>query len=155
MVELKWLSPVLCSLEEKVRVERGPQYVELDCTDENLDDSKTHPHYRIGGRDAHGNFIRPDEITDPSYRAQVKAEIINPHNPFKGIAKGEKMTVVDYRQKIVPHLWKIYVWEATTELNKKGEPIWRWIQKHEVLGKDDALALAESVYNSLVNDGGS
>ncbi len=47
----KWLNDCLCSLgNDTVRVELGPQIIELDCTEANLDDEVTAPHYRIGNR---------------------------------------------------------------------------------------------------------
>jgi len=55
-----WINDNLASFaDDTVRVELGPQIIELDCTDANLQDDVTHPQYKIGGIDALGKVIRP------------------------------------------------------------------------------------------------
>ncbi|WP_299077900.1 hypothetical protein [uncultured Paraglaciecola sp.] len=75
-----WLNENLCSFDEKVRVELGPQLIELPCTEQTLSDEVTAPHYKEGSPDALGRTI----------------------------VKGEKMTCVDWRSKQAPKVWKIY-----------------------------------------------
>ena len=164
-MDKKWLiEDKLLSLDgDRLRVEIGPQVVELACTDENLRDSVTSKHYKIGGRDATGRFIRPDEFRGNAkakqelddavalYRAQGGAE------PLK---KGETMRCVDHRARHVPHLWKVY------ELQETSEPEWeaygtskrrkrdkdgnvvnrkRFIKVGEVAGLVEAITLAETL----------
>ena len=106
----EWLNPDLCELSATVRVERGPQYVELLCSDENLVNGVTAPHYRIGTRDAMGKFIRPDEIPDPARRQAVFRSIAQEKalGIYGVVRAGEKMTVVDWRERFAPKLWKVY-----------------------------------------------
>ena len=66
--------------DDTVRIELGPQLIELDATDANLADEVTAPHYHEGAIDALG----------------------------KRIFKGQKMTCVDWRAKHVPHVHKVY-----------------------------------------------
>lgn len=80
-----WLNENLCSFDEKTRVELGPQMIELDCTGENLSDSVTLPHYKAGAVDALGKVIAPSPKGD-----------------------GNTMTVVDWRCKHLPKVWKVY-----------------------------------------------
>lgn len=80
-----WLSDTLLSIDEKVRVELGPQVLKMPCTDANLSDSVTHPKYRVGARDAHGLVIGTD----------IKVG-------------SDDMHVVDWRCKSAPQVWKIY-----------------------------------------------
>ena len=121
-----WLNENLCSFDEKVRVEKGPQIIELECNDANLDDTVTAPHYRIGARDAYGRVIRPGEAIDP---ADSKLGVVE---------KGEKMAVVDWRAKHVPHVWKIY--------RLDGE---RFQQIDAKTDRDEALAAARKIAKEM------
>ncbi len=127
---MKWLNPdVLCSFgDDQVRIELGPQIIELDCTDENLRDEVTAPHYKIGGIDAYGRVIRPDE-----------AEVLVQKNPVGVVNKGEKMHCVDWRSKHVPHVWKVYQYD--------GE---RFIQVGERADKAEAIAWAEELLREMI-----
>lgn len=121
MSKEKWLNKKLCSLHgDKVRIELGPQIIELKCTVENLSDKVTSPHYQEGRIDAYGKVIKI----------------------------GSKMHCVDWRSKHVPKLWKIYVMKETGELDKiTGEkalgddkkPLQRFIQVKEFEDRDKAL----------------
>lgn len=133
-----WLNDNLCSFDEKVRIERGPQIIELDCTDENLADEVTHPQYKIGGRDALGRAIRADECDTPT------------DTRMGVVGKGEKMACVDWRAKHVPHLWKIYQMQETDELDDDGKPISRFIKVAEKEGKDDAIAFAKQLIDGYL-----
>ncbi len=127
---MKWLNPdVLCSFgDDQVRIELGPQIIELDCTDENLRDEVTAPHYKIGGIDAHGRVIRPDE-----------AKVLVQKNPIGIVNKGEKMHCVDWRCKHVPKIWKVYQYD--------GE---RFIQVGERADKTEAVAWAEELLGGMI-----
>ncbi len=81
MSKEKWLNDNLCSLhDDKVRIELGPQIIELPCTDANLRNAVTSAHYQKGRIDAYGVVI--------------------------GTKK--KMNCVDWRARHIPKLWKIY-----------------------------------------------
>lgn len=138
---MKWLNPdVLCSFgDDQVRIELGPQIIELDCTDENLSDEVTSPHYKIGGIDAYGRVIRPKE-----------AEVLVQRNPVGVVNKGEKMHVVDWRCKHVPKVWKIYRFQETSDLDTDDKPIFRFIKMAERDDKAEAIALAEEILGGMV-----
>lgn len=150
----KWLNDNLYSIDEKVRVERGPQMIELECNDKNLSDKVTAPHYRIGKRDALGKIIMPEKIKVESERVAAEAD------PYGTVKDGEPMNVVDWRAKHVPHLWKIYQLQETGEVYakddpdgtfKKGDPIERFIKISEVEGKEGALASAQALFKEAKN----
>ena len=132
---MKWLNPeVLCSFgDDQVRIELGPQIIELDCTDENLHDEVTAPHYKIGGIDAYGRVIRPDE-----------AEVLVQKNPVGVVNKGEKMHCVDWRAKHVPHVWKVY------QLQETDDGPNRFIQVGECADKAMAITSAEELFRGMV-----
>lgn len=152
MTEQWLIEDKLCSFDEKVRVELGPQVIELDCTDANLCDTVTHPHYRIGGRDAMGRIIRPDDhvIADKKengvFRNAVAKDISLGRKP---VAAGEMMACVDWKAKSVPHVWKIYVSTPTGLFDEEGDEIHRFEKLEEVEGKDKALAKAKKVYEGM------
>lgn len=99
----------LCSLDEKVRIEIGPQIIDLECTDENLKDGVTAAHYHVGSRDAIGRVIMPERVKGVDPR-------------LGGVKEGETMKVVDWKAKFVPHIWKIYKWqEKASQFVKVGE----------------------------------
>ena len=138
---VKWLNPdVLCSFgDDQVRIELGPQLIELDCTDENLRDEVTHPQYKIGGRDAYGRVIRLSEAEKP----------MDPTG-YGVVEKGEKMHCVDWRSKHVPHLWKIYQLQDTDDVDPKtGDPVQRFIKVDEVEGRDEALKRARTIRGEM------
>jgi hypothetical protein len=116
-----WINERLCSFDEKTRVELGPQVIQLKCTDENLQDTVTSPHYRVGQRDAFGKIIMPEKCVNPE---EAMAD------PYGYVSEGGEMSCVDWREKHVPMLWKIYKFEA--ELDDDGEPL---INNGEVVGK--------------------
>ena len=116
----KWLNKKLCSLHgDKVRVELGPQIIELDCTTKNLSDEVTAPHYQLGKVDAYGKII------DPSKR--------------------DKMHCVDWRSKHVPHLWKVYEMQETEDFDKDKKPVSKFIKVAEFENKDEALTSARGL----------
>jgi len=120
----KWLNKKLCSFgDDKVRIELGPQIIELDCTDKNLSNDVTSPHYQIGKKDAFGKIIGSDK----------------------------KMNCVDWRAKHVPELWKVYKMQETGELdngtgkialNKDGDPVQRFIKVNEFESVTEATTFA-------------
>ncbi len=138
---MKWLNPdVLCSFgDDQVRIELGPQIIELDCTDENLRDEVTSPHYKIGGIDAYGRVIRPKE-----------AKVLVQKNPVGAVHKGEKMFVVDWRSKHVPHVWKVYQWQETADLNPDDEPIFKFVKVAERADRVEAMVLDEEILGGMI-----
>lgn len=95
-----WINGKLCNLGDETRIELGPQVIELECSDENLSNAITSPHYRIGGRDAYGRVIGFDALPDEVREAtDISMGVIN---------KGEQMACVDWRSKHVPPVWKVY-----------------------------------------------
>lgn len=144
----QWLIPdKLCSFDEKVRVELGPQIIELDCTDTNLSNDVTAPHYRLGARDALGRIIRPDDIQDPAQKEQVAKIVADDKRKgaFGVVNAGEKMAVVDWRSKHVPPVWKVYENQETGEIDGDGNPVMCFIKLAEFEDKDQALASAKSI----------
>ncbi len=157
---MKWLNPdMLCSFgDDQVRIELGPQIIELDCTDKNLRDEVTSPHYRIGGIDAYGRVIRPDE-----------AEVLAQKNPVGKVGKGEKMYCVDWRSKHVPHIWKVYQWQPTEQtetisvesenevddqdnpvLVDKVVPVSKFVKVGERADKAEAIVWAEELLEGMI-----
>lgn len=137
----------LYSFDEKVRVEIGPQIVNLTCCDENLSDEVTAPHYRIGGRDATGKLIRPEEL--PQNDAVKKARARDKALGIPEIRKGEKMACADWRSKHVPHVWKIYQLQETAEVGEDGETVYRFVQVDEDANKEDALYRGKEIYEGM------
>lgn len=137
----------LYSFDEKVRVEIGPQVIELTCCDENLSDEVTAPHYKIGGRDANGKLIRPDELPQDQNVKKIRArdKVLG----IPEVAKGEKMACVDWRSKHVPHIWKIYQLQETAEVDELGETVFRFVKVDDIPGKEDALAVAQELYEGM------
>lgn len=127
----------LYSFDEKVRVEIGPQIIELDCTEENLDNTVTHTNYQIGKIDALGKLITSAKVEEP----------------------GTKMNCVDWRGKLVPHMWKVYqlqeiktVKDTTIDGVKtevEGDPINRFIKVNEFEDKSEALTYAQDLFNEM------
>lgn len=125
---MKWLvKDKLCSFaKDTVRIELGPQIIELNCNKKNLSNAVTAPHYQVGKIDAYGNRI----------------------------ILGKKMCCVDWRAIHVPHLWKVYQMKETGELDKAtgkiavdkdGKPIQRFIKVNEYKYKDKAIAYAKGL----------
>jgi hypothetical protein len=124
-----WLikDKLCCFADDTVRIEIGPQYVELEVSTENLSDEVTHPSYQLDKPDAFGKKI--------------------------GLSK--MMTVVDRKGKLVPHLWKVYEMQEVFSLDVIGNKIVdddgetvminRFIKIDEKEDFDDALAIAESL----------
>ena len=152
----KWLSEKLYSIDEKVRVEKGPQLIELICNDENLKDAVTFAHYQIGKIDALGGVIMPERVTDGpalhrlgdvicegetmsyvDWRANHESEKMSCVN-WRAIHEGDKMTCVDWRDIHVPHIWKIY--ELQDGL---------FIKVDETEDKDDALKRAQKLFGEM------
>lgn len=148
----KWLNETLCSFDEKVRIELGPQLVELKCTDDNLRDEVTSPHYRVGRVDALGKVIMPERL-DEVTRARTKRN--------GEVAEGEMMTCVDWREKHKPKVWKIYQMKDTGEVytkdaregeassHKAGDPIMKFIKVGEDESKADALNFASTLAGEM------
>lgn len=141
-MQKNWLVPdKLCSFDEKVRVEIGPQIIELDCNDGNLSDTVTHPNYRKGNRDALGRILQFDKLTDEQKQgADLTFGVVN---------DGEKMACVDWRAKHAPHVWKVYQMQETGEKDKDGKPISRFIKIADIEGREQALAHAKTVAEGM------
>ena len=130
-----WINGHLCSFEEKVRIEKGPQLVTLECNKENLSDAVTMPHYRIGGRDALGRVICPERA---SPRRDFIADPGPPDLTLGKVSIGEDMICVDWRCKFKPWVWKIYQWD--------GE---RFVHKDEVEELVKARAIARQLFEEM------
>ena len=128
----EWLNDKLYSIDEKVRVEKGPQLIELICNEENLKDSVTFARYKIGKIDALGRAIMPEKIKNKEAREIAEAR------PSGVIREGEKMTVLDWRAIHVPHIWKIYKLQDE-----------RFIMVDEIESKDDALKRAKKLFGEI------
>lgn len=116
-----WLNEKLCSFDEKVRIELGPQIIEMNCTEANLSDDVTAPHYKVGGIDALGKVI----------------SLVN-----------TRMSVVDWKCKHVPKLWKVYQSQEIGK-DKEGKPVMRFIKVDEKESKDDALDFARTLVGEM------
>lgn len=168
MSKEKWLNKKLCTFHnDKVRIELGPQIIELPCTDENLSNSVTSTHYKMGGIDAMNRFIRPDEQiakqSDKKKAAAMQAYVDYEVNQMgRGIIKkGEDMACVDWRAIHVPHVWKVYVLQqekqpdekAVLKIKLNGEPlpqketkpVERFIKVAEFEDRDEALIHARGL----------
>lgn len=159
-----------------VRMERGPQVMQMTCTDDNLDDSMTHPHYKVGGRDAMGRLIQPDrhlaslkekvaalknvkaspariEAAEAALEDFDVAMRVDAEEKVDGVAEGATMEIVDYRAKHRPFLWKIYTYQLTqTRFDRKLKQDvedWRWIKVDEIEGKDDAMAAVRKLAKEM------
>lgn len=152
-MKMLWLiENKLASFDERVRVELGPQVIEFDCTDENLLDTVTASHYKLGKRDALGRLIRPDElINNPKIDTrQLEAIVaIDKKNGLKQLSKKDKMVCVDWDQKHKPFIWKIYQKQKIGELGKDGEEIEKFIKVGEELDKDKALKIGRKLYEEM------
>ncbi len=145
-MKANWLNKNLCSFDEKTRIELGPQLIELECCEANLKDTVTSPHYRIGQRDALGKIIMPERTGNSEHHAK---------DHYGCVAEGEMMTCVDWREKRVPKVWKIYKFEAM--LDDDGEPmlddnkkaIGKFIKVGEDENKDDALDFAKTLAGEM------
>lgn len=145
-IKEKWMNENFCTWDEKVRIELTPQFIELTCTHENLQNTVTAPHYQIGRIDALGRVIMPERTSDPV--AIVK-------NRRGSIAEGETMTCVDWREKHKPKSWKIYkriplLDDAGKErLNKEGAVRLTYIEVGDELDKDKALKIASKIAGEM------
>lgn len=134
----KWLvKNVLWTLNELVRIELGPQLVELDCTDENLKNEVTAAHYHVGARDALGRVIRPREAGLPS------------DDKLGVVEKGQKMVCVDWDARHKPKVWKIYQNQDTEVKDMDGNPVRRFIQVGEEAAFDVAEAIAVKLARTM------
>lgn len=79
-VQETWLTDTLCQVGPSVRIEYGPQRVQMECTAETIADSVTPARYKVGAPDALG----------------------------KTIALGERMTIIDSDARHKPFLWTVY-----------------------------------------------
>jgi hypothetical protein len=111
---MKWINENFCSFDELVRIELGPQVIILDCTEENLSNRITSAHYFTGQKDALGYII------DPS--------------------KKGKMHCVDWRQRFVPNVWKIY--KFNKDLNR-----FDLVEENE--NKDEAIKSAQVLLGEI------
>ena len=148
----QWLKEgVLCSFDELVRIEKGPQVVELECNDANLSNDVSHANYQIGTRDAMGKIIRPSEAAAEHKVAVDRAVASDARKGVYGVVnKGETMSVVDRKAIHAPFMWKIYQWQETDEFNEKtDEPIEKFVKVGEVAGKDEALAQARALFEEM------
>ena len=135
-----WLNENLCSFDEKVRIELGPQIIELECNDANLSNSVTHPQYHDGGIDAYGRVIRPakSENTGPRSLDDMYDELEKPIAKRGLVNEGELMACVDWRAKHLPYVWKIYQWQDTGFVQ---------VDQHE--DKEAAIAAAETLARGM------
>lgn len=150
-----WLSETLCSFGEKIRVELGPQLIELKCTHGNLQDNVTSPHYRIGGSDALGRVIMPEKMNLKA-DTQELLNMVEQKADFGAIHEGETMTCVDWRCKHKPKVWKIYRWQETGQFyrrdskdHKRGDPIMSFAKIDEYEDKDKALSIGLSLAQEM------
>ncbi len=141
----KWLQKdKLCTFDEKVRVELGPQIIELDCTAENLRDEITAPHYKIGKIDAYGKIIGYDtfiseDLDDDGEPTGNMSNSMKLQAARKGsINMGEKMFCVDWRSKHKPYIWKVYKLQKTDDME-------RFIKVDEYVDLNEALAKAKEL----------
>lgn len=125
-----WLTDTLCSFGEKVRVELGPQIIKLECSESNLSDRVTAPHYHIGGRDAHGRVIMPSKLPSGT-RIDTRLGVVE---------TGEPMFCVDWKAKHVPRVWKIYQQRDA-----------KFIQIGQDINREAALALGRTVAEEMKN----
>ena len=156
----EWLNDKLYSIDEKVRVEKGPQLIELICNEENLRDEVTAAHYVVGKIDARGRVIMPEKIADDKQRATAEA------NRLGTVSEGEVMSVLDWRSKHVPHAWKIYQDQETDQdkyqtddsgkfvKDSAGKLIvigkrHRFIMVDEIEDKDEAIARAQTIAGEM------
>ena len=123
----------LLSLDEVVRVEIGPQVIELQCSPEHLSVIYTHAVYRVGKRDASGRMIVGDD-----------AQLVAKHPD--GVKYGDRMRVVDWDAKFAPRLWKVYRWELL-----KGARL-KWVKVGQFENFDDALSLARQLRKEMTSD---
>lgn len=137
MVKESWISDRLCSFGEKVRIEKSPQLVELLCTDANLSDRITSPHYRIGGRDALGRVICPERVK--LYR-DFADDPGPPDLTLGKVSMGEKMVCLDWRAKFKPYVWRVYKWD--------GE---RFVPAGENVDLNKARSIAHSLLKEMKN----
>ncbi len=147
-----WLKEgVLCSFDELVRIEKGPQVVELECNDANLSNDVSHANYQIGKRDALGKIIRPADVPAADKTAVDRAVASDARKGIYGVVNnGETMSVVDRKAFHAPFMWKIYQWQETAEVNDKtGDPIEKFVKVDEVAGKDEALAQAQALFEEM------
>ena len=144
-----WLSQTLCEIEGVVRIERGPQVMEMTCDDDSLRDEVTAPRYKPGKRDADGRLIMPDEAAaearargDKAAAAKIMAaKRVDESIGRAPIQRGEPMRIIDDRAKHVPFMWKVYALTHEQEVDKDGRivPVERFRKIAEIEGKADAL----------------
>ncbi|MGD2065564.1 MAG: hypothetical protein PVI43_00155 [Candidatus Bathyarchaeota archaeon] len=170
-IKENWLNENLCSFDEKVRVELGPQIIEMECNDDNLSDAVTESYYQTGGRDAYGRVIRKS-VVEQELDKHLSDKSLNPaqvavarklkqdlaKDTFGAVENGEMMAVVDRQAKLAPMLWKIYqnqdtgrVYEKDQRdgINKVGEPIMRFVKVDEREDRDEALAIAKNLAEGM------
>lgn len=120
---MKWINPNLCSMyDDQVRVELGPQIIELPATEQTIKGGQIMPYYKEGALDALGKVIK-----------------ICPEGG------SETIHVVDHRQKFVKKLWKVYDRQKTNELSANHDYIFRYIKVAEYESKDQAIKHAKSL----------
>ncbi len=152
-----WMNDRLCCFaDDTVRIEIGPQVISMKCTEENLMNGVTPPHYRLGGRDATGAMIDPEEhakrlraVGHEDAASEVDRNAALDRSLGRMPLKlGSEMRVVDWRAKHVPHMWKVYVWQESG-VDSKGNPIMKFIKVDEIAGKDEALTRAHELAGGL------
>ena len=119
----------LLSFDEVVRVELGPQVIEMQCSTKNLSRLVTHPKYRVGKPDAVGTIIGGPDLP---------------------VDAGKTMRVVDWRAYHVPKLWKVYRWQdvrvSPTQFQKS------WVKIDQFENFDDAVELARHMRKEMSSD---
>lgn len=152
-----WMNDKMCCLaDDTVRIEKSPQVIPLQCTEANLRNGVTPPHYKLGGRDATGAMIDPDEharrlraVGQEDAAAQVDRNAALDRSLGRMPLKlGDEMQVVDWRSVHVPHVWKVYKWQESG-VDKTGAPMMKFIKVQEIAGKDEALARAHELAGGL------
>lgn len=169
-----WLSDTLCALGDEVRIERGPQVVEMDCVLSNLDDAVTPVRYKPGRRDAAGRLIQPQRALD-DLRAQLArlpaagqadtpsaehaaltrriAEIealVNLDQTLGRpcIADGDPMRIVDDKARHKAYVWKVYEMQSRAEIDHKtgaAKTVARFMPVAEVPSLEKALDRARKL----------
>lgn len=152
MAKLKeeWLiKDQLCDWGGQVRIERGPQVLELDCTEENLRDEVTEPGYRLGGRDAQGRLILPADYEEDPHLAY--AAHMDRRKGIMPVVLGEKMKCVDWKARMAPYVWNVYQLCRFVETDVEGNEVEkeRFVKVTQVEGLDEAKAEAGKLLKEM------
>lgn len=136
---------------DKVRIELGPQIIKMECTDANLCDTVTSPHYKLGQKDAHGVVI--GKLVDGTGGDSVPAV-------YEQDPKQTHMHCVDWRCKHAPKLWKVYQSQDTGKVVEgdklrgrgvnKGDKIFQFVKVAEFEDLAEAVSAAQDFIGGAV-----